>query len=113
MYIDQLNLILFRHYHILDISFDNKINVIIVENSHRISNLIEAIYLLTFTKSHRTPRDKELIMWDKVYAKIDGRITKRKQNFPLEIIISTKGKKAKLNHIEQKRLSHYIGALNV
>src|SRR5690625_3206914 len=113
MHIEQLNLRNYRNYHHLDISFDNKINVIIGENAQGKTNLMEAIYLLAFTKSHRTPRDKELIMWDKEYAKIDGRITKRKQNFPLEIIISTKGKKAKLNHIEQKRLSHYIGALNV
>ncbi len=113
MHIEQLNLRNYRNYHHLDISFDNKINVIIGENAQGKTNLMEAIYLLAFTKSHRTPRDKELIMWDKEYAKIDGRITKRKQNFPLEIIIATKRKKAKLNHIEQKRISNYIGALNV
>src|SRR5699024_3861734 len=43
----------------------------------------------------------------------EGRIHKRNQSIPLEIIISSKGKKAKLNHLEQKRLSDYIGVLNV
>src|SRR5699024_6451499 len=103
----------YRNYQKLDIPFDDKVNVIIGENAQGKTNLMEAIYLLAFTKSHRTPRDKELISWDEEYAKIEGRVTKRKQSFPLDIIISRKGKKAKLNHIEQKRLSQYIGALNV
>src|SRR5699024_6857548 len=77
------------------------------------TNLMEAIHVLGFTKSHRTTKDKELIQWDKNYAKIKGSIYKRKQQFPLEIQISNKGKKAKLNHLEQKRLSDYIGALNI
>lgn len=113
MHIEQLQLKNYRNYPQLDISFDDKINVIIGENAQGKTNLMEAIYVLAFTKSHRTPREKELIQWEQEYAKIEGRITKRKRSFPLEIILSTKGKKAKLNRIEQKRLSDYIGALNV
>ncbi|MEC5425053.1 DNA replication/repair protein RecF [Virgibacillus sp. C22-A2] len=113
MHIEQLQLKNYRNYEKLAISFDDKINVIIGENAQGKTNLMEAIYLLAFTKSHRTTREKELIQWDKEYAKIEGRITKRNRAFPLEVIISSKGKKAKLNRIEQKRLSNYIGALNV
>lgn len=113
MHIEQLTLNNYRNYEGLDITFDDKINVIIGENAQGKTNLMEAIYLLAFTKSHRTSREKELIQWDKEYAKIEGRITKRNQSFPLEIIISAKGKKAKFNHLEQPRLSDYIGALNV
>ncbi|WP_188456206.1 DNA replication/repair protein RecF [Virgibacillus oceani] len=113
MHIQQLKLKNYRNYDDLDILFDDKINLIIGENAQGKTNLMEAIYVLAFTKSHRTPREKELIQWEQEYAKIEGRITKRKQNFPLEIIVSAKGKKAKLNRIEQKRLSDYIGALNV
>lgn len=113
MHIEQLQLKNYRNYSKLDISFDDKINVIIGENAQGKTNLMEAIYVLAFSKSHRTPREKELIQWEKEYAKIEGRITKRKQSFPLEIIVSSKGKKAKLNRIEQKRLSDYIGTLNV
>ncbi|MFA1819626.1 DNA replication/repair protein RecF [Virgibacillus oceani] len=113
MHIKKLELKNYRNYEELDISFDDKINVIIGENAQGKTNLMEAIYLLAFTKSHRTPREKELIQWEKEYAKIKGRVTKRNQSFPLEIIISPKGKKAKFNHLEQQRLSNYIGALNV
>ncbi|MGY0694167.1 DNA replication/repair protein RecF [Virgibacillus sp. FSP13] len=113
MHIQQLTLKNYRNYDQQDIKFDDKINLIIGENAQGKTNLMEAIYVLAFTKSHRTPREKELIQWDKEYAKIEGRITKRNQSFPLEIVVSSKGKKAKLNRIEQQRLSDYIGALNV
>lgn len=113
MHIEQLRLTNFRNYDELSIEFDDKVNVIIGENAQGKTNLMEAIYCLAFTKSHRTAKEKELIQWDKEYAKIEGRVTKRNQAVPLEMIISTKGKKAKLNHLEQQRLSDFIGALNV
>src|SRR5699024_5930632 len=113
MHIQQLKLKNYRNYETLNISFDHNINVIIGENAQGKTNLLEAIYVLAFTKSYRTPREKELIQWDKEYGKIESRIIKRKQSFPLEITFTAKGKKAKLNHIEQKRLSDYIGALNI
>ncbi|GGJ89532.1 DNA replication and repair protein RecF [Lentibacillus kapialis] len=113
MNIEQLQLKNYRNYEKVDISFNDKINVIIGENAQGKTNVMEAIYVLAFSKSHRTPREKELIKWEQEYAKIEGRITKRNQTIPLEIILSAKGKKAKLNHIEQRKLSDYIGAFNV
>src|SRR5690625_722749 len=114
MFITQLKLKNYRNYEQLDISFDNKINLIIGENAQGKTNLLEAIYLLAFTKSYRTVNDRELISWDKDFAKITGRIKKSNQKeIPLELIFHKSGKKAKINHLEQKRLSEYIGALNI
>lgn len=113
MHIQELSLTNYRNYQDLSVTFDDKVNVIIGENAQGKTNIMEAIYVLAFSKSHRTPRDKELIQWDQNYAKIVGKVYKRKQSFPLEIQFSAKGKKAKLNHLEQRRLSDYIGALNV
>jgi len=113
MYIKNLKLLHYRNYDELDLIFDNGINVIIGENAQGKTNLMEAIYLLAFTRSYRSSKDKELIQWDQNYAKIEGTIIKRNRQFPLEIQLSSKGKKAKLNHLEQRRLSDYIGALNV
>lgn len=113
MHIEQLTLKNYRNYEQLDISFDNEVNVIIGENAQGKTNLMEAIYVLAFTRSYRTPRERELIRWEEDYAVLKGSIRRRKRTFPLEIGISSKGKKAKLNHLEQRRLSDYIGALNV
>src|SRR5690625_4664830 len=113
MHIKQLKLNKFRNYEKLDVLFDHKINVIIGENAQGKTNLMESIYVLAFSRSYRTSRERELIMWEKDYAKIEGNITKKNDTFPLEIIISKLGKKARKNKLEQKRLSDYIGALNV
>lgn len=113
MYIKDLMLTHYRNYEDLQLSFANKVNVIIGENAQGKTNLMESIYVLAFSKSYRALKDKELIQWNRNYAKIKGTIFKRNQTFPLEMQFSSKGKKAKLNHIEQKRLSDYIGALNI
>lgn len=113
MHIQQLKLQNYRNYEKVNISFDDKINVIIGENAQGKTNLMESIYLLAFTRSYRTPRENELIKWNEDYAKVEGVITKKDRTFPLEIFISKMGKKAKLNHLEQQRLSDYIGVFNV
>src|SRR5699024_8849031 len=113
MYIKQIQLKDFRNYHKLQIDFSNKVNVIIGENAQGKTNLLEAIYVLAFTKSYRTMHDKELIQWDKPFAKISGIIQKNQQQFPLEIIFHQHGKKAKKNNLEQKKISDYLDMMNV
>ena len=114
MFIKQLQLKNFRNYKELDISFDHKVNVIIGENAQGKTNLLESIYLLAFTKSYRTSNDRELILWDEDFAKVTGMIEKKhNKQLPLELIFHKNGKKAKLNHLEQRRLSEFIGSLNV
>ncbi len=113
MYIEHLILQNYRNYKKLDIEFENKVNVILGENAQGKTNVMESIYVLAMAKSHRTANDKELILWDADYAKIEGRAQKRHGPVPMSLVISKKGKKAKLNHIEQRKLSQYVGNLNV
>ncbi|MEK4222109.1 DNA replication/repair protein RecF [Bacillus sp. FSL W8-0116] len=113
MYMKELILENFRNYESLQLTFENKVNVILGENAQGKTNVLEAIYVLAMAKSHRTSNDKDLIRWDEEYAKIEGRVEKRHTSIPLELTISKKGKKAKSNHIEQQRLSQYVGNLNV
>src|SRR5690625_995681 len=113
MHITHLKLKNYRNYEQLDLSFAVKVNVIIGENAQGKTNLMEAIYVLAFTRSYRTPKEKELIRWEQELAKIEGQSTKRDRTFPLEIVISKKGERSGLNRLEQQRLRHYIGALTV
>ncbi|XJZ27336.1 DNA replication/repair protein RecF [Bacillota bacterium Lsc_1132] len=113
MYIEQLSLKNYRNYEQLDISFENKVNVILGENAQGKTNVMESIFVLAMAKSHRTANDKELIRWDKEYAKIEGRVQKQHGSLPLQLVISKWGKKARCNHIEQQRLSQYVGNMNV
>ncbi|KAB7707635.1 DNA replication/repair protein RecF [Bacillus aerolatus] len=113
MHITDLSLENYRNYVSLDIEFENKVNVFLGENAQGKTNIIESIFVLAMAKSHRTSNDKDLIRWEAEYAKIKGRVQKARSSIPLELIISKKGKKAKCNHLEQQRLSQYVGNMNV
>ena len=113
MYIESLKVKNYRNYDDLEIGFENKVNVILGENAQGKTNIMESIYVLAMAKSHRTSNYKDLIRWDQKYVKIEGRVHKKNSSVPLEIQITKKGKKAKFNHIEQQRLSQYIGNMNV
>lgn len=113
MYIERLKLNGYRNYEQVDLQFSKNINVFIGENAQGKTNVMEAIYVLAMAKSHRTSNDKELIRWDAEYGKIEGEVQKKYGKLPLELTISKKGKKAKANHLDQGRLSDYIGQMNV
>ncbi|MFA9556237.1 DNA replication/repair protein RecF [Evansella sp. AB-rgal1] len=113
MYIDQITIKNYRNYDHLNLQFENKINVIIGENAQGKTNLMEAIYVLAMAKSHRTSKDKDLIRWDQSFAKVEGQFENRNGPFHMEVVFSNKGKKVKVNHIEKKRLSDYIGTCNI
>ncbi|WP_034551590.1 DNA replication/repair protein RecF [Carnobacterium funditum] len=113
MFLKDIQLLNYRNYESAKVTFSQGINVFLGENAQGKTSLMEAIYVLAMARSHRTVNDKELIRWEQDNARVSGRIQKKNSNFPLEISISTKGKKAKFNHLEQKKLSAYIGNLNV
>lgn len=113
MFIEELSLKNYRNYEELEAQFENKVNVILGENAQGKTNVMESIYVLAMAKSHRTSKDKDLIRWDQDYAKIEGRVKKNHGSLPIHLVISKKGKKAKVNHIEQQKLSQYIGNMNV
>lgn len=113
MYVKQLSLNDYRNYEELELTFHPGIHLFIGDNAQGKTNLLEALYVLALAKSHRTSKDRELIRHDQKFAAIKGLVEKRQGILPLELYISNKGKKAKVNHLEQGRLSNYIGSLNV
>ena len=113
MFIEHLQLTNYRNYESLNLDLSPKINVFIGENAQGKTNVMESIYVLAMAKSHRTSNDKELIRWEADYGKIEGVVQNRYGSFPMELSITKKGKKGKVNHLEQTKLSNYIGQMNV
>ncbi|MDF0479837.1 DNA replication/repair protein RecF [Vagococcus sp. PNs007] len=103
----------YRNYEKLSLEFSRDLVIFLGENAQGKTNLLESIYVLAMTRSHRTTTEKELIQWDKDYARLLSYVEKKNHDVSLEMAISKKGKKTKVNHIEQKKLSDYIGELNV
>jgi len=113
MKLTNLQLQNFRNYESVQLEFTDGVHVFIGENAQGKTNLMESIYALAMTKSHRTTNDKELIGWNKEFATIKGTVEKTATKTNLELQFSKKGKIAKVNYLQQTRLSSYLGNLNV
>ncbi|TDL94349.1 DNA replication/repair protein RecF [Macrococcus brunensis] len=113
MKLKHLDLTHFRNYDKVSLDFHDEVNVLIGSNAQGKTNLLEAIYCLALAKSHRATQDKELIQWQADFALIEGELEYRYGTMPLSLQISAKGKKAKANHLEQSKLTQYVGHMNV
>ncbi|WP_338216783.1 DNA replication/repair protein RecF [Lacticaseibacillus salsurivasis] len=113
MKLEHLTLRNYRNYAQVDTDFSPQINVLIGENAQGKTNLLEAVYVLALARSHRTSNDKELIRFGEQFAKVSGSVSRSRGLTQLELIISTQGKRARVNRIEQPKLSQYLGQFNV
>lgn len=113
MLLTNISLTNYRNYDEMSLSFSPKLNIFLGENAQGKTNLLESIYLLSFARSHRSSNEKEWIQWEQEFARIEGHLEKKASSLDLTMILSNKGKKTKINGLEQRKLSDYIGTLNV
>ena len=103
----------FRNYEILNINFNDNINIFIGNNGEGKTNILESIYVLAITKSHRSYIDKNLITNNKNIMKITGKIITLGGNKNLELIMNSKGKRVSINKVVSKKVSDYISNMSV
>lgn len=113
MKLKELKLRNFRNYSDVEVVFSPSINVLLGNNAQGKTNMLEAVYVLALTKSHRTNNNRDLINWQADAAQMYGTVQKDLGDTQLEIDLGKKGKRAKVNHLEQAKLSSYVGELNV
>ena len=113
MWLQHLTIKTFRNYKEAKIDFNPKLNVFLGQNAQGKTNILEAIYFLALTRSHRTRTDKNLIHFDDEQLHLSGLLQKKTGSIPLEIDLTPKGRVTKVNHLKQARLSDYIGHMNV
>ena len=112
MYLDNLALKDFRNFSELKVDFDPYVNVFIGANAQGKTNLLEAIYFLGLTRSHRTRSDRELINFEAKNASLQGLVHKSQVEVELKLRLTSKGKLAWVNRLQQKKLSRYVGQMN-
>ena len=113
MKIESINLVNFRNYEKLNIEFDNFLNVFYGKNGSGKTNLIEAIYLLSLTKSFRISNDKSLIRKGNIKAKVRGEIRKNGDLSSYTVTISNDGKTVEIDDNKQDKISDYVSRINV
>ena len=72
MYLKSLRLENFRNYDNLSVEFHPGVNILIGDNAQGKTNLIEAIYMMSFAKSFHTRKDRETINFNSDYARIEA-----------------------------------------
>ena len=85
MKIVKLRLKKYRNYDNLDIELNDKLNVIIGNNAQGKTNILEAIYFLSLTKSFLQVDEKNCIKKGSLFAKIDAKLKTNSHLKKLEI----------------------------
>ena len=75
MFLKKLNLLNFRNYSNLSLEFDLRPTILLGNNAVGKSNLLEAIYFLSTTKSARVDNEMELIKEEVDFCRVEGKIS--------------------------------------
>ncbi|MCD6112147.1 MAG: DNA replication and repair protein RecF [Bacteroidales bacterium] len=112
MYLKQLLLTNFKNYSEANFIFSKKINCFIGNNGAGKTNILDAIYYLSFSKSYFNSIDSQNILHDKDFFTIHGTYLKNGDDIKDTISCTLKQehkKQFKLNNNLYKRLADHIG----
>lgn len=114
MKINELEIRNFRNIKNLKVKFKNNLNIFIGKNAQGKTSILESIFFLAITKSHRTNIDKNMIMNNELFSKVVGKIeNKEESKDKIEILLKNNGKKVQINYKNINKLSDYISKLPV
>lgn len=114
MIIKSLELADFRNYDSLEIHFSSGTNILYGNNAQGKTNILEAIYLSSTTKSHRGTKDRDIINFNKEEAHI--RTILEKEGIESQIDMHLRKNKSKgiaIDGQKIKKAADLLGLLNV
>lgn len=114
MIIKSLKLSDFRNYKSLDMDFSSDVNILYGDNAQGKTNILEAIYMSSTTKSHKGSKDKDMIRLLQDESHI--RVQIEKNHIEHRIDMHLKKNKAKgiaIDGIPIRKSSELIGLINV
>lgn len=114
MIVDSIMLENYRNYKSLEISFDAGTNILCGDNAQGKTNVLEAIYVSSTTKSHRGSKDREMISFDLDEAHIKTIFLKNDIRYRIDVHLrKSKAKGIAINGIPIKKASELFGIVNV
>ncbi|NBJ91019.1 DNA replication/repair protein RecF [Parablautia muri] len=114
MIIKSLELADFRNYETLNISFDEGTNILYGDNAQGKTNILEAIYVSSTTKSHKGSKDKEIINFNKEEAHIRTCLLKEAVEYRVDMHLrKSKSKGIAIDGQKIKKAAELLGLLNV
>ena len=94
MYIKELKIKDFRNYEVLDLKFDEKVNIILGSNAQGKTNLLESIYISAYGRSFRTSKDTDMIRFGCDNSKVEMLFNKDIGDLEIEIMLFRDHKKS-------------------
>ena len=114
MILNEISLLNFRNYVSLTLKPSKTLNIFYGFNAQGKTNLLEGIYYLATTQSHRAFKDQEMIQWGKDFFKLKGIVSVQDRNLSLEIHNQETGQKILCVGSNKKvRVPDYLGNLCV
>ncbi len=111
MYLEKLKLINFKNYQETEFGFSSRINCFIGDNGAGKTNILDAIYYISFCKSYFNPSDMQNIKHDEPFFAVHGTYHKNNNGGDQLSVVQKRGhrKVFKLNDKEYERLADHIG----
>ena len=101
----------FRNLVDAPVQFSPGVNVIIGKNGQGKTSLLEAIHVLSLTKSFRTSLSKELIAWGEKEGSVHAKVVSSAGEYEIGVSFQERSRTLYLNHQKVKTLSEYLGKL--
>ena len=102
----------FRNYEKLNLEFNPTKNIIIGENGEGKTNIVEALYVLSLSKSFRGSRDDVIIKNGCDSTTIEGTV-KDKYKDKYKLVLSKEGKRVFINNTKIDKISDYLSRINI
>jgi DNA replication and repair protein RecF len=113
MYLKTLHLRQFRNYRDCVVDFDAPKTILVGNNAQGKSNLLEAVELLSTLKSHRSVRDRDLVLEDAPVGQIQANLERAYGSVELALTLRTQGRRTvALNQESLRRQLDFLGILN-
>lgn len=113
MYLKTLHLQQFRNYQDCLVNFDAPKTILVGNNAQGKSNLLEAVELLSTLKSHRSVRDRELVLEDASIGQIRANLERAYGSVELSLTLRAQGRRTvALNREALRRQLDFLGVLN-
>ena len=114
MFIESIELLNYRNYGQLHMDFHEGTNVLYGDNAQGKTNILEAIYVCSTTKSHKGSKDKEIVKFGEDESHI--KMSVRRDGVPYRLDMHLKKNKTKgiaVNGMPIKKASELFGIVNV
>ena len=114
MYLSNLSLVNFKNIFQVDLKLSNRVNCFLGDNGQGKTNLLDAIYHLSYTKSFFNSIDSQNVKFDESFYVIQGEVKIKKDDLKLYCGLKKGEKKIfKKNKKIYKKLADHIGLFPV